>query len=78
MPRSLQDLSSLTRDRTIPPEVEACSFDHWTTREVPPYAFLNLPSSGSVVSHGNRLSSHLQAFARISFVPGHPTRLSLA
>ena len=29
---SMRDLSSLTRDWTMPPSVEAQSFDHWATR----------------------------------------------
>ena len=33
--RGMQDLSSLTRDRTCAPAVEVQSLNHWTTREVP-------------------------------------------
>ena len=33
------DLSSLTRDRTCTPAVEAQSLNHWTTREVPQRIF---------------------------------------
>ena len=29
------DLSYLTMDQTMPPEVEAQILNHWTTREVP-------------------------------------------
>ena len=35
MPHSLQDLSSLTRDQTHAPAVEARSPNYWTTREFP-------------------------------------------
>ena len=31
------DLSSPTRDRTLPPAVEAWSLNYWTSREVPDY-----------------------------------------
>ena len=36
----IQDLSSLTRDRTHAPAVEAQSVNHWTAREVPSLHFL--------------------------------------
>ena len=32
---SMKDLSSLTRDQTQPPALEARSINHWTAREVP-------------------------------------------
>ena len=38
-PEGMQDLSSLTRDRTCTPCIGRRSLNHWTTREVP------LPSS---------------------------------
>ena len=41
MPRSMRDLSSLTRDRTRVPAVEAQSLIHWTAREVPNLSTLN-------------------------------------
>ena len=31
--RGMQDLSSLTRDKPVPPSVEAQSLNHWTARE---------------------------------------------
>ena len=34
MLHSMQDLSSLVRDWTVAPAVEAWSLDHWTTRKV--------------------------------------------
>ena len=34
-PHGMWDLSSLTRDQTHAPKVEAQSLNHWTTREVP-------------------------------------------
>ena len=34
MPHGMQGLSSLTRDQTGAPAVEAQSSNHWTTREV--------------------------------------------
>ena len=35
LPRSMWDLSSQTRDQIRPPAMEARSFNHWATREVP-------------------------------------------
>ena len=35
VPRGLQDLSSLTRDRTRAPAVKVLSPNHWTAREFP-------------------------------------------
>ena len=35
VPRGMRDLSSLTRDPTHAPAVEARSLNHWTAREVP-------------------------------------------
>ena len=40
VPRSLQNFSSLTRDRTRVPAVKAPSPNHWTTREFPVCWFL--------------------------------------
>ena len=34
-PRDMQDLSSLTRDRTHTPCMDRQSLNHWTSREVP-------------------------------------------
>ena len=36
MPHSMQDLSSLTRDQTLPPAAEVLSLNHWTARDIPP------------------------------------------
>ena len=36
MPHGLQNLSSLTKDRTYDPALGAQNLNHWTTREVPP------------------------------------------
>ena len=38
----MRDLSSLTRDRTCAPAVEAQSSNHWTAREVPCVLFIYL------------------------------------
>ena len=42
--QGMQDLSSLTRDPTVPPAVGARSLNHWTAREVPQlkHCYLNL------------------------------------
>ena len=37
-PFGMRDLGRLTRDQTVPPEVEAWSLNHWTAREFPPSA----------------------------------------
>ena len=42
---SLQDLSSLTRDRTWAMAVKAPSPNHWTTREFPPVKDLKMGDS---------------------------------
>ena len=36
----MQDLSSLTRDRICAPVVEAQSLNHWTTRDIPYFHFV--------------------------------------
>ena len=39
--------SSLNRNQTCAPAVEALSFNHWTTREVPPWRiFIKTPTYG--------------------------------
>ena len=38
---SMWDFSSLTRDRTCAPAMEAQSFNHWTAREHPLQSFNN-------------------------------------
>ena len=43
------DISSPTKDRTLAPEVEVWSLNHWITREVP-YIYL-LKSLESVLCH---------------------------
>ena len=52
---SLQDLSSLTRDRTWAMAVKAPSPNHWTTREFPPVKDLKMGDSPglSVWAHCN-------------------------
>ena len=48
-PRTLQDLSSLTRHGTRVPAVRALSPNHWTIREFPGQVFLKLtPKSWSI------------------------------
>ena len=34
---------------TVPPTVEACSLNHWTTREVPKYRFFLGPHCQSIL-----------------------------
>ena len=40
VPHSMWDLSSLTRDQTHGPALEAKSLNHWTTREYQAHHFL--------------------------------------
>ena len=42
-PSCLWDLSSLSRNQTQAPAVEAQSLNHWTTREVPPMPLFQAP-----------------------------------
>ena len=54
----LRDLSSLTRDRTVPPAVEVWSPIHWTAREFPRICFFNYATHIRVVYHFPFFPSH--------------------
>ena len=60
-PRGLWDLSSLTRDRTCTPALEAWSLNHWTAREVPMCLYSEYHCRGHprYAGPGQRLSPRL-------------------
>ena len=70
MPRSVQDLSSLTRDQIRVSTMKGQHLNHWTSREVPyPESFFILKASGVIRflssfvrgNHKTCVHIHLQA-----------------
>ena len=77
MPHSMQDLSSLTRDQTLPPAMEVPSLNHWTARGGPSSRyFLTFPPSSTLVSTLSKVETWLlwlSTYTLISSVSPPPT-----
>ena len=67
LPCSLQNLSSLTRDWTCAPAVEAWSPNHWTASECPHLSLLEFP--GCLLSFWRDLLGHIAATTAASQSP---------
>ena len=74
MPQGMQDLSSLTRERTCAPEVEVQSPNHWITRDllvnlfVMPLLILNFCTCVSLFGLFSYPFDHLSVFGRYHII----------
>ena len=62
MRHGMWDLSSLTRDPTCVPAVEAWSLNHWTYRDILEYRFLSLGVENFVWRRLNKILANIDGF----------------